>query len=152
MASIKLDEDYWNNFRIRDQDIEFLYNHLLETETPLTTDELLGVLLTERVRLQKIELEAQKTQGAQVYFPKDHFLTGQELVFPALNWQKGAVVQVRNGNNPDIGQFEVIKVKFTNGTEREFAAGLVEHMLNETPQEKDEATEIDVQEILKNYG
>jgi len=114
MASIKLDEDYWSNFQFRDQDIEFLYNYLLETETPITTDELLEVLLNERVRLEQMALEAQRIQGAQVYLPKEHFRVGQELVFPVLNWQKGQVVQVRDGKNPDIGPFEVIKVKFDN--------------------------------------
>ncbi|MGB9669009.1 MAG: hypothetical protein ACPL0B_01360 [Anaerolineales bacterium] len=152
MASIKLDEDYWSNFQFRDQDVEFLYNYLLETETPLTTDELLEVLLNERVRLEKLALDAQRIQGAQVYLPKEHFHLGQELVFPILNWQKGQVVQVRDGKNPDIGPFEVIKVKFENGEEREFAAGLENHVLNEPPQEQGELSEVDIQEIIRNYG
>jgi len=30
-------EDYWETFTLQDEDIEFLYNYLLELETPLTS-------------------------------------------------------------------------------------------------------------------
>jgi len=53
MAAIKVDDDYWDSFEVHDQDIEYLYNYLLETETPLTSDELLLVLLNERIHQEK---------------------------------------------------------------------------------------------------
>ncbi len=152
MASIKLDEEYWSNFQVREPDIEFLYNYLLDTETPLTTDELLEVLLNERIRLEKIALEAQRAQDAQIYLPKEHYPSGQALVFPALNWQKGKVVHVREGKNPDLGLFEVIRVEFENGQEREFAAGLEDHPLNTLPAEQDKSFAIDLQKIIEDYG
>ena len=36
-SAFSLQEDYWENFKLQDEDVEFLYNHLLETETPMTT-------------------------------------------------------------------------------------------------------------------
>jgi hypothetical protein len=34
MVSFSLREDYWDNFELKEDDIEFLYNDLLELETP----------------------------------------------------------------------------------------------------------------------
>ena len=152
MAAIKVDDDYWDSFEVHDQDIEYLYNYLLETETPLTSDELLLVLLNERIHQEKISLEAKRSQGAQVYLPKGHFQQGEHLVLPSLDWKKGEVIQVRNGKNPDIGAFEVIKIKFENGEEREFASGLEHHPLNILPEEREELMDVDVQEVVQNFG
>jgi len=45
LASFSLKENYWDEFELQDKDIEFIYNHLLEIETPLTPQELLYVLI-----------------------------------------------------------------------------------------------------------
>lgn len=45
-----LRDDYWQTFTLESEDIEFIYQHLLEVETPLTPDELLNVLVQERIR------------------------------------------------------------------------------------------------------
>ena len=37
IAAYSMGEDYWENFKLQSEDIEFLYNYLLETETPLTS-------------------------------------------------------------------------------------------------------------------
>lgn len=152
MATIKLDEDYWQSFQLRDQDIEFLYNTLLETETPLTTDELLELLLTERIRQEKLAIEAQRSQGCEVYFPKDRYQQGQELVFPALGWRKGKVLDVRAGRNPDLGNFEVVKIGFDGGETREYAAGLDDHILNRPPEIPDSDEEVDIHAVIKTHG
>lgn len=152
MATIKLDEDYWQSFQLRDQDIEFLYNTLLETETPLTTEELLEVLVAERIQQEKNALEAQRLQGCAVYLPKDRFSPEQEVVFPAMGWRKGKVLEVREGKNPDVGEFEVVKVKFENGEMHEFAAGLENHILNKPPEISVEDEGFDLPEIIKTYG
>ncbi len=48
-----LQESYWEKFEIQEEDLEFLYNHLLEIETPLTAKELAEVLIRERIRREK---------------------------------------------------------------------------------------------------
>ncbi len=152
IASTIQKEDYWERFELRDQDIEYLYNYLLESETPLTTAEVLSVLVDERIRQEKIAQELERSQGCDLYLPKERYEEGQELVFPALGWRKGKVIGVRPGRNPDIGPFEVIKVQFGQGETREFAANLEQHDLNQ-PIELDESDpQFDLPSILDTYG
>ncbi len=151
-APISLQEDYWDTFTIQDNDLEYLYNHLLEIETPQTPQELVRELLTERIRQVKDELRSQQRSGAAVFAPKNHYKEGQELVFPALQWQKGEVVSLRPGNNPDLGDFEVIEVAFQNGETREYAAGLEEHKLNQPIEVRLDDPNLDVDTVMRRYG
>ena len=73
LAILSLREDYWDTFELEDEDREFLYNYLLEVETPLTSPELLTVLVTERIRQEKLAIETQRTSGGDVYKPADTF-------------------------------------------------------------------------------
>lgn len=130
MASMSLREDYWQTFTLETEDEEFIYQYLLEVETPLTSEELLRVLVEERIRREVEALEKQRIAGGQIYLPKEKFDVGQKLVFPALGWQKGKVLATRPGNNPDVAAFEVISVMLENGEEHEFASGYEEHLLN----------------------
>jgi len=150
-ASFKLREDYWDNFQLTETDIEFLYNYLLETETPITNSELLEVLIAERIRKEKLAIEEQRSSGCDIYIPKDHFEINQKLVFPALNWQRGKVIDIRPGVNPDIGTFGVIRVEFDSGDEREYASDLFDHTLNTQPvvEEIDKGLEIGF--VLSHY-
>ena len=47
LASLTLKNDYWETIHLQDDDIEAIYHHLLEIETPLTVKELVGVLVDE---------------------------------------------------------------------------------------------------------
>ncbi len=152
IASTTLKEDYWELFELRDQDIEYLYNYLLENETPLTSAELLAELVEERIRQAKTAQELERSQGCELYLPKERYQAGQELVFPALSWRKGKVIAVRPGRNPDLGPFEVIKVQFSQGEIREFAAGLQNHILNQPQEIKEDEAQFDKQAILATYG
>lgn len=152
IASTTLKEDYWELFELRDQDIEYLYTYLLENETPLTSAELLAELVEERIRQAKTAQELERSQGCELYLPKERYQPGQELVFPALSWRKGKVIAVRPGRNPDLGPFEVIKVQFSQGETREFAAGLQNHILNQPQEIKEDEAQFDKQAILATYG
>ncbi len=48
-----ISENYWDNFEIVTDDIEFLYAILLEKETPLTSRELATALIYERILEKK---------------------------------------------------------------------------------------------------
>lgn len=152
ISAMRLREDYWEAFQLRDQDTEFLYNTLLETETPLTNRELLALLVNERVRVERIAIEQQRSSGADVYFPKEAYTIGQKLVFPALNWRHGEVQEVRPGMNPELESFDVLRVKLDGGETREYAARLAHHMLNEPVTVVDNDPSLDPQAILETYG
>jgi hypothetical protein len=152
LATLSVREDYWDTFELTDEDREFIYNYLLEVETPLTSPELLAALVNERICQEKLAIEKQRTSGGEIYKPADTFKVKQDLVFPALGWQHAAVLTIRPGQNPNIGDFQVIRVKFDNQETREFASNIQDHLLNQ-PQEIS-ATEItlDVDMVLSNYG
>ncbi len=149
--SLTLSADYWQNISITPSDIELLQNHLFETETPSSTQELAGVLVEQRIDSER-EAQIKKQQtGGDLYLPKEHYKKGQKLIFPALEFRKGEVVSVRPGNNPQHGMFDVIDVLLDNGVQKSFAAALEQHALNEPPQETDQP-ENGPQEIVETFG
>jgi hypothetical protein len=152
MASDSLREDYWDQFQLEDEDIEFLYNYLLEAETPMTPQELVAALVEARVQRELEALERQRTSAGDIYLPKEHYAVGQRLVFPALNWQQGEVVRVRPGYNPDLAEFGVIGVQMGDGNEREFASGLPDHLLNHPQEYVRPAANLDLHVILAKHG
>lgn len=152
MASDPLiSSDYWKNLQITSQDIEFLHNHLFETETPLTTRELAVVLIHERNRAEHLAVQQRRQAGGKVYAPKESFQTGDGLVFPALDWKHGKVMNVRAGNNLDLGEFDVLTVQMEDGAEQLFASRLAAHVLNEEPASV-ERDNFDVDAILRTSG
>ncbi len=88
-APFKLREDYWDPFVLEPQDLEFIYNHLLDIETPLTTEELTDVLVVQRIEREKQALQSRQLSDGMIYTPKEHYQTGQVLFFPALKLAKG---------------------------------------------------------------
>ena len=151
-ATLSIRDDYWETFRLQDEDNELIYNHLLELETPLTTHELIVELIDARIQREKQTIEEQHTAGGDLYQPKGTYSNNQNLVFPALGWQKGRIVEIRQGNNPDLDDFQVIKVDLDDGNSREFAANLKDHILNEPPKIAGESDALNPQFVLLNHG
>jgi len=143
--------DYWTNLQITPQDIEYLHNHLFEIETPLTTRELVVVLINERNRAERFAIQLRRQAGGRVYAPKDIYETGEGIVFPALDWKHGKVKGVRSGNNPDLGEFDVLTIEMEDGAERFFASRLANHILNEEPASV-EGDDFDPDAILRANG
>ena len=146
-----ISSDYWKNLQITPQDIEFLHNHLFEIETPLTTRELMAVLIHERNRAERFAILERRQAGGKVYIPKENFQAGDGVVFPALGWKHGKVEGVRAGNNPDVGEFNVLTVVMEDGEERLFAADLAAHTLNDEPVTSEE-DDFDPDAILRANG
>ena len=146
-----ISSDYWKNLQITPQDIEFLHNHLFEIETPLTTRELVVVFIHERNRSERLAVQQRRQAGGKVYAPKEGFQSGDGLVFPALDWKHGKVLGVRAGNNPDVGEFDVLTVQMEDGSERLFASKLAAHVLNEEPASV-EGDDFDPDAILRANG
>jgi hypothetical protein len=151
-ASLSLREDYWETFELKDEDREFIYNYLLEEETPLTSPELLKALVDDRIRQEKLAIEKQRTSGGEIYTPAKTFTVNQDLVFPAFGWQHARVVGIRPGQNPDLGEFQVIQVKFDSQDTKEFASNIQAHILNKPQELTITDTSLNAETVIANYG
>ncbi len=152
LATLSLREDYWETFELKDEDREFIYTHLLEIETPLTSPELLSALVNERIHQEKLAIEKQRTSGGEIYTPAKQYAVDQDLVFPAFGWQHARVTGVRPGQNPDLGDFQVIQVKFDNQDAKEFAANIQDHVLNQPQELSITDHSLNAESVLSYYG
>ena len=134
LTSFSIREDYWENFSLNNEDVQYLYEHLLEIETPQTPQELVAVLVEDRLRRERAAMERKQSEGGAVYLPKESYKAGDKLVFPALAGQSGSVSSVRPANSYLEESFEVIEVALESGETRQFATGLQEHGLNNPPE------------------
>ncbi len=150
IAGLTLREEYWEEYELEKEDISFLYDYLLEHETPLTSEELMPILIEMRIKIEAAQLEKKRLDGNEIYFPKDNYQVGQKLVFPAFEWKKAEVIGLRTGDSPASGQFNVIQVRFESGVQREFAAGIEDHLLN-VPLEAAQADSLNLELVTSQY-
>jgi hypothetical protein len=141
-------QQWFQNFTIHNDDIEFLTTLLLERETPLDTPTLARTLIEERLRQEAARLQS-RFQDAVLYNPAQTYAVGQRLVFSVYDFTLGEVVDVRSGDNPAYGDFSVIVVSFDDpalhpdGKPREFAAGFSPtHTLNNNSSNGDSLTSL----------
>jgi len=109
------------------------------------------VLVSERIRKEKAQLISQQKSGGDIYLPKETYKVGQNLQFPGLDWQKGRVIGIRPGVNPEIPQFEVIEVEFGTGEKRSFASAYKNHVLNQPAQVNLSDPQLDPAHVIQNY-
>ncbi len=152
IAPLSLQQQYWEDFTVTEKDLEFLYSYLLEVEKPQTTEELLAALVKERIQQEKEQLEKRQESRGAVYYPKEHYKVGQTIQFPSQDWQSGKVINVRPGNNPEYSPFEVIDVELENGDQRQYAAGLEAHKLNQPVTRNTQDPLLDSNYVIKNFG
>ena len=141
----------WENFEANNNDIDFIFNKLFEIETPTNTTDLVKILIQERIGLEKKRREVLEKSKGEVYLPKDDFQIGEKLTFPALNYKSGEVVEIREGENPEIGDFSIIKINFPTGGSREFASNLTDHPLNQITISLTEEADLDLESIFSTY-
>ena len=125
MSSIPLllPADYWQTLQVSKKDIEFLHNNLFESETPKTGQELVGVLIEERIRSERVAQAKKRQSDGKIYLPKENYKDGEHLVFPALDWTKGVISTIRPGVNPQYGEFDVLTVSLEDGSSIHVTAG-----------------------------
>ena len=112
---------YWvEDFKVNDEDLEYIYNLFLETEEPLSLRDITYELIVTRIKQENTRIKKQLKSGA-IFQPKHSYKVGQSISFPSLSYQTGTVIEIREGNNPEHGDFEVIKVHFEDDTRKEFA-------------------------------
>jgi hypothetical protein len=151
-VTLSLREDYWETFELRDEDREFIYNYLLEVETPLTSPEIMKALVIDRISQEKLAIEKQRTSGGEIYTPAKTYSINKDLVFPAFGWQHARVLAIRPGQNPDLGNFQVIQVKFDNQETKEFASNIQDHILNQPQELTITDTSLDADTVITTYG
>ncbi len=125
---------FWRDqFETTPEDVDFLYNLLLDAQSPRPLSELTQSLIAEYMRREDSRLEHELKKGV-IYQPKEHYTVGQTVVFPTQDFAMGTVASVRPGKNPEHGNFEVVSIEFSGSrTPREYAAGLLSpHRLNQS--------------------
>lgn len=123
---------YWTTeFTLTPEETEYLYEHMVERERPVTDKELAELLVAYRLRKEEQRIKRELARG-KVYHPRQEFAEGDSLVFPHMDFAVGTVTAKRPGQNPEHGDFDVITVEFEGGKKpRHFAAGLnTPHTLN----------------------
>lgn len=146
-----LPKDYWSKVQITKDDLEALHAHLFEAETPLTARDLAAVLVTWRSSSEKQAREQQRSAAEKTYLPREKYAPGDELVFPALDWQRGTVSAIRAGVNPEAGAFDVLTVVMQDSSAMMFASRLEDHELNSSPDGAADA-DADAAAILEEHG
>jgi len=152
LASFTLKTDYWETISFQEEDIEAIYNHLLEVETPMTVMELVGILVENRLQREQKAAESKRSEGGKPYLPKDFYDVGEMVVFPNLDWKTGLVSNVRDAKDYSEISFKVIEVEFEGGEIREFASGLENHKLNILPTIDENDPLLSPNAVVEIYG
>jgi hypothetical protein len=151
-GALLLPNEYWVSLQVTPQDVENLHTFLFERETPLAVHDLCAEFIEARIKMERIAAEKKQKSGGKNFLPKEKYQVGDELVFPALEWQQGKVTALRAGVNPTINSFDVLTVAMEDRSERMFAANLETHFLNEAPIPVPERDEMNPALILKEHG
>lgn len=98
LASLSLREDYWEDFELLEEDIDFLYSHLIEVETPLTPQELLTALVEDRIQREIREIEEKTSFGGRSLLPSRALRARAKGCVPGARLATGR----SNGDTPRI--------------------------------------------------
>ncbi len=143
----------WTKFALSSSDLDFIYNYLLEKETPASTREIAEAIIGERIRVQRNDLIKSIAKIGKIYRPADSYQLGDQVTFPKLANLVGTVIELRKGKNPDLPEFSVVKFRFADNREIEFAAGVETHALNQLdPLSAIYPDFMSLSDTLKQYG
>jgi hypothetical protein len=124
---------FWRDqFEISEEDLDFFHDQILDAETPLTTQQLAMLIIQDYQRRETSRMESELSKG-RIYQPSETYEVGQTLVFPAMDFVVGEIVDKRRGQNPEHGDFDVLQIKFEESDKvREFVSRLqTPHRLNQ---------------------
>jgi len=147
-----LPADYWQSMEISKRDTDFLLTYLFELETPMLRKDLISALVAERVRFEQEAILKRRKGSGKIYLPKEHYQVGDALTFPALGWEKGEVLSVRAGKNPEVEEFDIMTVAMEDGSEHLFVMGVDEHTLNVESEVGDEDGDVNLDEVISLFG
>ncbi|MEA3338117.1 MAG: hypothetical protein U9R25_19690 [Chloroflexota bacterium] len=140
---------------MKQEDVEFLRDLLVDRDRPVLEQELVDALIASRFQREEQRIRRELSRGAP-YQPEDTYAVGETIVFPALEFSLGTVVSIRPGRNPEHGEFDVISVEI-EGSDllRSFAAQLkTPHKLNQSGSENGWQAEdmLDAEDLTEQYG
>lgn len=145
--------DYWGqSFSVQPDDLDYLLNLFLDDEMPRTIEEMALEVVRYRCQREEAALSRELVKG-KLYRPRESYAVGDQIVFPALRFAVGGVIAVRDGVNPEIGPFKVIRVDMGGGQVREFAAEYnLPHNLNNDSNLPDDSSLASPEEIFNRHG
>ena len=146
--------EFWNQVGSTDADVERLYHFLLERGNPAPSRDLATYLIDLRWREEQERVVLAAARTSPFYQPKQTYTVGQTIHFPALANREGVVKKIRPSDNPRLGEFQVMSVKFEGETQpHEFAMAYPRaHPLNEEPEKKRDALDLSQAETFAQYG
>ena len=151
-STFSLPADYWKTLEITKSDVETLHTYLFEIETPLTARDLTSVLIEARVKTEVNAERKKRESGGKIYLPNARYAVGEDVLFPSMGWAKGKITATCPGRNPEAGEFDVVTVEMQDGVQRLFASALENHVLNNVSSESSEASDLNTEVILREYG
>lgn len=152
VSSMKKNSPYWEKLEIGSDDLQYLTNHLFETEEPLSISALSLVLVNHRLQLHAKEEASRKAAAGLTYKPKESYPVGTRLSFPELDSITGVIQSIREGDNPGLGTFQVATVELEDGSSKEFALNMPSHPLNEIDYSAASSEAQSAESIIKTYG
>lgn len=141
----------WSQFALDEQDIEFIYNWLLEQEKPQAIDKITAAFVKHKIA-GVIASVNKRNAALKLYHPEEDYQIGDELTFSAFDMEAGKVIGIRPGTNPDIPDFSVIQVELQNGETHEFAANVTDHPLNMVGMIDENDPALDQDSVLASMG
>lgn len=147
-----IQSDYWENYQVTQEDLDFINNYLFELEIPQTTQQLIRAVISDRIQREKNILEKQQKARGRIYLPKETYQVNESIQFPSLNWREGKVQAIRPGNNPECDSFKVMDVVMDDKSIRSFASELSDHVLNNEEQNIVVSEYLSTDYVLEHYG
>ena len=142
----------WSSTTIDSNDLDLIYNRLLEEETPMTPLQLADTLIENRIKQYKKSGAEEPKKDDRYYRPSKTYAVGDEIEFPLQNGIRGIVESVRDGINPALGNFTVITVAFEDGSKKDYASGLEAHKLNKYDYDNPDQNLLDPKYVSRKYG
>ena len=117
------------SFTLQADDYDYVIHLLLESGTPYSTAAIVLTLLERQLLEDQEKIGDEHKVWDEVYSPDKTYVSGQIINFPLLGGLNGEVISIRNGDNPDYGEYGVLQVRCEDDTTREFVSGMANNSL-----------------------
>ena len=117
------------SFTLQADDYDHVIHLLLESGTPCSTAAIVLTLLERQLLEDQEKIGDEHKVWDEVYSPDKTYVSGQIINFPLLGGLNGEVISIRNGDNPDYGEYGVLQVRCEDDTTREFVSGMANNSL-----------------------
>ncbi len=105
---------YWQDqFTVSQEDIESIYNRILETNSLFTLNELAITVVKRHCEAEELAARSELQRG-KLYQPQDSYAVDDRIVFPKFDFALGTVKSTRKGQHPEYGTFTVLEVALEN--------------------------------------